>query len=210
MHTKAVIETTYHPDWQKNRLKYVIDRLGEKYFHNKTVLELGPYNGYIGNAISELGAKVTAIEGRQSNADVVKINYPHINVVCANLDTRSWLWGHFDIIINFGVLYHIEKNHEPFLENCIYNSGLLLLESVIFDSDKAEIFEVQRDGPDQSLSGWDGTPTKSYVEDIIKTTGKSFECVSSSLLNGNGHRYDMPLTNSKIFNATQRLMWFVK
>ena len=200
----------YHPEWQRNRINYLIGHYGKDYFKNKTVLELAPCNGFIGNALYELGATVTQAEGRQGNVDYIKSKYPHLSVFQKDLDTADWELGKYDIIINFGLMYHLQNHHKELLENCIKNCSDLILESVIFNSDDAEIYFREESGFDQSLSGIGGTPSTAYIENILKEHGVLYEKHVTSKLNGNNHHYDWPDTNAKILNIWARRLWTIK
>jgi hypothetical protein len=201
----------YHPDWQNNRIKFIISKYGENFFSGKNILELGPFNGYIGEYFRNLGANVLSVEGRQSNIDQIKRDYPNLNVILGDLDTPEWTYGKFDIIINFGLLYHLEKYHAEHLINCIKNCELMFLESVIFNSFENEIFKVDRIGVDQSLTQIDGYPSQKFVEDIFDSLGiEQYKMYTDSSLNGGMHIYDWELNGNKIFQQAIRRFWIVK
>jgi hypothetical protein len=200
----------YYPDWQNNRLNYIINHYGKDYFENKRILELAPCNGYIGHVLHELGATVYQAEGRQGNVDYIKKTYPHLFVQQKDLDTDVWDLGKYDIIINFGLMYHIHNHHKALLENCIKNCTDLILESVIFDSFDDEVHFRNEEGFDQSLSGIGGTPSTSYVENILENCKTTYQKHCSELLRGGNHHYNWPDTNSKILNPWARRLWTIK
>jgi len=204
----------YHPEWQNARIEFIINQLGTNFFNNKTVLELGAYNGYIGNYISKLGANVTSVEGRQENVDYILMKYPHLKPICADLDVTNWQFGKYDIIINFGLFYHLQNNHKEHLINCINNCNTMFFETVVFDSFDSEINYRNEQGDDQSLSTIGGTPSTSYVEHIFKKLNVNFTKYTDWRLNaGPGpysfHHYDWKDTNSKILDPFARRMWIV-
>lgn len=200
----------YHQLWQKNRLSYVLSNFGKDFFKDKKILEVGPCNGFFGASLHELGAKLLLVEGRMENVNVIKSNYPFLDVIQGDFDKKEWNYGHFDIILNFGVLYHLNNFHKEHISNCVKNSDLLLLETVVYDSAEDELFVRQENGFDQSLSGYAGTPSTSFVENVFKEENVSYEKHSSGLMNGGYHKYDWPDLNSKIFDQHNRRMWFVK
>ena len=124
-------DTTYHPDWQKNRISFILTKYNVDFFKNKNILELGPYNGYIGACFKEMGANVKGVEGRQGNVDRIITDYPGYDCVLGNLDVKDWNWGKYDVIINFGLYYHLTFNHREHLINCINNCKLLIFETVV-------------------------------------------------------------------------------
>jgi hypothetical protein len=203
-------ETTYWPSWQRNRINFILSKYPKEFFEGKRILELGAFNGYIGAYFSELGAKVHCVEGRQDNVDNIKRDYPNVSVELADLDSPEWNWGHWDIIINFGLYYHLEKFHKEHLKNCVDNCDLMFFESVIYDSSESEIYFKPEDGNDQSISKIGGTPSTSFVENIFKESDVQFIKYTNSQLNGYPHFYDWKDFNSKVFNYHSRRFWIVK
>ena len=203
-------QTNYHSDWQESRINFILSKYPKEFFNGKRILELGAHNGYIGAYFSQLGADVHCIEGRHENVENIKIDYPQVTVEVADLDTSDWKWGHYDIIINFGLYYHLEKYHTEHLENCINNCDLMFFESVIYDSHNAEIYFRNEAGDDQSLSELGGTPSTSYVENIFKELNVTYQKFKDSSLNNYQHKYDWPDTGFKVFNQFDRRFWIVQ
>lgn len=203
-------QTEYHSNWQNNRVKFLIERYGIEFFKGKSILELGSHNGYIGNYFREIcGSNVFSVEGRAENVKKISENYPELPVITYDLDTPNWPFAKFDIIINFGLLYHLHNHHNAHLVNCIKNCKMMFLETVIFDSDGSEIFFRREDGVDQSLSCYGGTPSTSFVENVFNEQKCKFEKIVDGRLNGDIHTYDWPDLNSKIYRDNTRRFWIV-
>lgn len=202
-------ETQYHANWQKNRINFILSKYPKDYFKGKRILELGAFNGYIGAYFQQLGAVVHCVEGRPENVEQIKIDYPNVTVECANLDTPEWLWGNWDIIINFGLCYHLENHHKQHLINCVEHCGLMFFESVIFDSNEAEIHYRNESGIDQSLGFSGGTPSTSFVENAFSERNTIFRKFSDPVLNGDLHHYDWVDKNSKVLDQYARRFWIV-
>lgn len=203
-----IIESNYHSEWQTNRLIFILKKYGEKYFKNQKILELGSFNGFFGESFRLLGANVLSVEGREENVQNIKNTYPNLNVICKNLDTKDWDFGSYDIIINFGLFYHLEKYHEDHLINCIDHSHLMFFETVVFDSYEPEIFMNPEIGIDQSLSNLGGYPSISYVENIFKNKKCKYQKYTDPSLNGRGYSYDCEEKNTKEINC--RKFWVVE
>lgn len=203
-------QTNYHPDWQINRINFILSKYPKEFFKGKRILELGAYNGYIGAYFSALGAEVHCVEGRKENVDKIISDYPNVTAEHANLDTSDWNWGHYDIIINFGLYYHLENYHKEHLVNCINNCDLMFFETVIYDSSEPEIYFRDEVGDDQSLTEKGGTPSTSYVENIFNESNISYKKYTNPLLNNHQHKYDWPDTGFKVFNQFHRRFWIVK
>lgn len=202
-------ETNYHPDWQRNRIEFILSKYPKEFFKGKRILELGAYNGYIGAYFSTLGADVNCVEGRAENVVKIKNDYPQVKAELYDLDTAEWIWGHYDIIINFGLYYHLEKFHREHLNNCITNCDVMFFESVIFDSNDDMIFFKEEQGDDQSLTPIGGTPSTSHIENIFKQHPIRFEKFSDKSLNGGYHNYDWVDSGSNIYNWWTRRFWII-
>ena len=203
-------QTYYHPSWQNSRINFILSKYPEGFFKGKRILELGAHNGYIGACFATLGAIVHCVEGRQENVDKIKEDYPNVTVECANLDTAEWNWKHYDIIINFGLYYHLENFHKEHILNCINNCDLMFFETVIYDSFEDEIYFREEMGNDQSLTPVGGTPSTSYVENRLKEANVPFTKYIDKALNGDGHNYDWIDQNLKLFSDRSRRFWIIK
>jgi hypothetical protein len=203
-------QTTYHPDWQINRINFILSKYPKEFFKGKRILEVGAYNGYIGAYFNALGAEVHCLEGRLENVVKIKNDYPQITSEVANLDTDEWTWGKWDIIINFGLYYHLERFHKEHLSNCIQNCDVLLFETVVYDSYEPEIYFRQEDGDDQSLTLIGGTPSTLYVENIFNESNVTYKKYTDPFLNNYQHKYDWPDTGFKIFNQFHRRLWIAQ
>lgn len=126
-----------------------------------------------------------------------------------DLDTNEWKFGKFDIIINFGLFYHLEKNHDAHLKNCLKNCNLLFFESVILDSNDSKIYFRQESGIDQSLSEVGGTPTSKYVENIFINSNFNYKRYDDIKLDSDPHIYSWTEQNSDIFDGYKRRFWIV-
>lgn len=214
-------QTNYHSDWQVNRINFILSKYPNEFFRGKRILEVGAYNGYIGAYFSSLGADVHCLEGRIENVVNIKNDYPMVTAEVANLDTPDWNWGKWDIIINFGLYYHLEKYHKEHLKNCINNCDLMFFETVVYDSNKSELFFRNENGFDQSLSLIGGTPSRKFVEDIFCDKKSDFNIYNDSSLNGLAslgennfnkmytHKYDWDESGNAIYNEFYRRFWIV-
>jgi hypothetical protein len=197
----------YHPEWQNNRLTHILTHYNIK---NKTILELAPYNGHIGNTLHQHGATIHQIEGRPENTQHIKETYPHLHITTANLDTPTWPWGHYDIIINFGLIYHLQHHHTPHLQNCIHHCKHLILETVIYDNPNNTIHYRQETGPDQSLTTTGGTPTTTYIENILKNQNTTYQRHDDPNLNGGPHHYNWKDNTLPHFDQCARRYWTIQ
>jgi len=74
-------------DWRNKRISMMINILGDDFFKDKTVLELGCGYGYIGNYLQqELGSIVTFAEGNENFISKIKQLNPNSDVIHLDQD----------------------------------------------------------------------------------------------------------------------------
>tara|TARA_Y100000310_G_C20450596_1_gene700519 strand:+ start:48 stop:863 length:816 start_codon:yes stop_codon:yes gene_type:complete len=132
----------YH-QWRRARLDVMYSELGKDFFKNKKVLEAGAAMGHVSTEIKSLGAKVTAAEARQENIDAGKVKFPNLNLISHDFDQR-WTLGKFDVIVHFGLLYHLLSAITA-LEDALDNCDVLVLETVVSEDDCPEGKTYHRD-----------------------------------------------------------------
>jgi hypothetical protein len=203
----------YLPDWQKNRVDFAVNHLGKDFFKGKTLLELGPYNGAIGLKFQELGAKVTLCEGREANSERIR-NTTNLEVITQNLDTEEWNLGKFDIIVNWGLFYHLEFHYEKHLINCLENCDVLFFETEVWNSLVDGVIvnkpptDFKGDYGDQSISINEIKPSRIFIENIFNRYPEFIsERFDSSLLNGNGHVYNWYESGDGNYIPQHRRYW---
>jgi 2-polyprenyl-3-methyl-5-hydroxy-6-metoxy-1,4-benzoquinol methylase len=201
--------SNYWPSWQNNRINYILKLYGKEFFEGKKILELGSFNGYIGAYFQSLGADVHCVDGREENVINIKTDYPQLTASCKDLDSPNWDFDRYDIIINFGLYYHLEKFHKEHLINCINNCNLMFFETVIYDSTDNEIYFRDEIGNDQSLSMIGGTPSTSFIETIFEEKNVVYEKITNTELNDGTHKYDWIDVNSKELDGFARRFWIV-
>jgi 2-polyprenyl-3-methyl-5-hydroxy-6-metoxy-1,4-benzoquinol methylase len=187
-----------------------MSKYSSEFFEGKKILELGACNAFFSAYFKSLGADVLAIEGRLENIHKINKQYPEVKTQLADLDSPDWGWGKFDIIINFGLFYHLEQFHKEHLENCLNNCNLMFFESVIYDSDEPGIYFRNEEGYDQSLTSIGGTPSTSYIENIFKSSDRNYKIFKNKELNGEFHHYDWEDKNTKIYDQFSRRFWIIE
>lgn len=205
-----MIESNYHKDWQQYRLEFLLKQVPKDFFEGKAVLELGPLNGFFGASLHALGANVTCVEGRLEHIKAINKTFPQLKLLHADLDSPEWFFGKFDIIINFGLFYHLNKYHKEHLLNCLDNCDTMFFESVVYDSPKAEIFHRLEEGYDQSLSNVGGTPSTSFIENIFKEKRVLFKKYCDEELNAVCHCYNWKDEFNESYNEYRRRFWITR
>jgi hypothetical protein len=198
----------FYRRWVDNRF-YSIDTeltiiFGDDFLKNKTLLELGAYDGNFGNKFYQKGAIVTCYEGRQENLDQLKVLHPQFDSYLVDMD-KTKVDKKFDIILHAGLLYHM-KNVEDSLINSLQNCDVLILETENIDSDDMEI-DIEFEGSSQTcnvssltdsdLTDYVSRTSRNYLEKIFEDNGFNFKLVSNSKSNTHPYQYDWVSSNSK-------------
>jgi len=180
--------------------------ISPEYFTRKTMLELGCGYADIGNMFYRLGADVTSSDVREEHIEVVKQRYPHLKTLLIDADTTG-ITEKYDIILHWGVLYHLHEI-ERHLEHVSQKCDLLLLETEVSDSDDKDYFiSTREDGYDQAFNIEGIRPSESYVERVLAANGFTFTCIKDPILNSEFHRYDWTIDNSKSWSHGLRRFW---
>jgi hypothetical protein len=199
--------TNHYVDWTNSRMKCINKYLPDKFFNNKTLLELGAGHGHNGNKFANLGAIVTSSDARQEHITDGKKLYPNTNFLLFDCD-RDKISKKYDIILHWGLLYHLNdiENH---LEDVCKNCDFLILETEVADSDKDNFFiSTNERGYDQAFNGKGIRPSPSYVEKVLLKNNFDYRIIKDSILNSNFHIYDWEITNNNSWRDGLRRFWF--
>lgn len=203
--------------WKIRRIDKILELYGIDFFKNKSVLELGCGHGDIGAFFSELGANVLGLDGRIQNVNLSNLKYRKVNnfkCLQFNLENDFTEFGKFDLIINFGLLYHL-KNVTDHLNYCFRMSDDIILESAVCDStDPHKIFFKDEDKTSDvdALEGIGSRPSPFYVERIAQENNfEAIRCFTPDL-NYDDFLYDWDHKNdnSGVETITLRRCWRFK
>ena len=113
----------------------------------------------------------------------------------------------YDIILHWGVLYHlseIEKHLAKISPKC----DVLLLETEVCDSDDSAFFiTTNEEGYDQAFNGTGIRPSPAYVEKVLEKNGFQFRLVKDPILNSGFHSYDWDVNNTNTWTGGLRRFW---
>tara|TARA_B100000131_G_scaffold316994_1_gene358151 strand:+ start:264 stop:1352 length:1089 start_codon:yes stop_codon:yes gene_type:complete len=179
-----------YPLWRKNRIKKLIEIVGgEDWFKGKSVLELACGFGHIGAELKKLGADVTFAEGRTEYAEYIKEQAEDSTIIFIDQDKPWELDTTFDLIIHWGVLYHL-TNWERDLTTALKFGKQVCLETEVLDSpDDHAVTQRSEVGWDQAMHGMGTFPSAAYVERILAENGASFVRYDDEELDSDYHKY---------------------
>ena len=201
----------HYNTWRQTRIQKVESLFGKEFFKNKTMLELGCGYGDIGMHFDGLGAKVTFAEGRQEHIDVFKKRYPDKEIIQLNQEFPWDLERKFDIVIHWGVLYHL-NNWQQDLLSLSRHTNLIFLETEVCDSDNEDIdLKLEpSDRYDQEMGSCASRPSANNVEKNLKQLGYKYTRYDDKDLNSGFHEYDWEVKNTDTWHYGLRRFWVVK
>jgi SAM-dependent methyltransferase len=201
-------------EWRRNRIRKIEELFGKEFFNGKTILELGCGYGHVGNYFQEvLKSKVTFCEGKEEFIEEIKKNNPNSEVIKLDQDNLWNLKRKFDIVIHWGVLYHLD-NWQQDLECAFKHSDLIFLESEVSNSDD-DSFVLKfndHDGYDQALNVKASRPSASFIEKVITKNNFSFIRYDDASINHASHKYDWKVTNKEeiVDDYGKRRFWVLR
>ena len=200
-------------DWRRNRVRKLLQIVGEKWLKNKSVLELGCALGHTGYYLRyNFGADVTFADARSRYIDyikeTIKKSQPEDNISDENFlvldqDTDWTIYKNggsslrkFDLILNWGVNYHL-VNWKRDIERTLAHSDKVCFETHVLDSeDPEDIAHRHEYGCDKGTHGIESVPSYSAVEKVFKDNNFSYERYDDSDLDGGGQNYSWSSKNN--------------
>jgi SAM-dependent methyltransferase len=208
----GVFQASYDA-WRATRINKLLDLYGLEWFAGKRVIELGCGHADIGAFLAEIGASVLCIDGRQENLTFAKLKHRKVaglDYLLADLDGAFPALDRCDLLIHFGLLYHL-SDVDAHLAQCWGLADEIVLESVVCDSlDPEKIVYLGRDKAVNSrgLHGQQNRPSPFYVERLAEAAGYAVERCFSSELNSGQFVYDWPHRNDgDLGGFAKRRMW---
>ena len=189
---RTVFDSGYYRESESTRLMNLFAHVDLDRWRGMRILEVGAGPGRLGDAFVKLGFSVTSSDGRPEHVDALRARGRDAFVL--DLDrTPIDASGEFDLILAFGVLYHLAQP-AFFLRGC-GKAKVLLLETAVCDS-FAPVLPTVREGggwrgQDQAVSRVGTRPSPCWVEEQCRSVGfESIRDISNSLGNWSIGRFD--------------------
>jgi len=219
---KHFFDMSHYVAWDCSRIEAIKRYYPKNFFVGKKVLEVGCGWAAIGNAMHQLGADVTVSDARAEHIEEVRKRYPHLKTHVYDLEySKKDDWNFpeekYDIIIHFGVLYHLSnpvENLKFISDRCDY----LIIETEVLDSKDSNLVNLVKEEPlkwkdgawGNAFSGIGSKPSYGLVESTLEKNGMIVtKAPNPELLNAADHKYDWIKKDTGQLNGVcQRAMWF--
>jgi SAM-dependent methyltransferase len=139
----------------------------------RTAIDVGCGFGYFSGLLDSLGLEVTAVDGREENVEECRRRFPKISFHWCNAEDPAILrLGKFDLVLCFGLLYHLENPFLGIRHLRAMTEKLLLAEAVIFPGNEPAMVLIDEDiHQDQGLRHLGFYPTESCLVKMLYRSG---------------------------------------
>lgn len=173
-------------DWNKNKIKGILEYFGKDFFNLKKVLDLGCGHGDIGAAFSRLGANVTIVDARKEHISLAQKKYPGLKAIVSDLE-KEWIFANqkFDIVLDIGIACHL-KDLKSHINSVAKICNFLVLETAVADTNEENFSTNIVENKlifDQSINGIGSRPSAAYIEELLTKNNFIFERIDSNKFN---------------------------
>jgi len=198
--------TGFYEGWRKSRFFGTLKYINKNFFLNKTLLEVGCGCGDNGKLFKDIGCIVNSSDARDELVTIGKMRYPEIEFTIFDCDNDK-LQNKYDIILDWGILYHLDKVEEHLNDMC-NNCTYLLLESEVCDSfDNITLKVNENTHYDQSYHRLGSRPSPSLIEYYLEKNNFEFKLIKDECLNYDFHIYNWEIQNTNTWKDGLRRFW---
>lgn len=139
----------------------------------KRVLDVGCGFGYFSNYLKGMDLQIAAFDGRRENVTEARRRYPEIDFHVYDIEDPSCrTLGSFDLVLCFGLLYHLENPFQAIRNLFALSDKYLIIETMVVPSRSsvAVLFEESR-ADNQGLRYLAWIPTESGFVKMLYQAG---------------------------------------
>lgn len=204
--------TAFYKPWRMVRMMKLCKLMGGKeWFRGKRTLELGCGHGHVSRMLKDWGAEPLATDGSAWCVEATKYFWPDLEV--RQLDqTTDYNLGKFDLVIHWGVSYHLPPDAWEYdLMRAVDHGGIVSYESQVVDSDDPGCVRSNTDdkGEDRSLTGTGTHISVGAIEGCLRTIGKPFKRYDDADLDTGQQKYSWEAKNEGFCHYQLRRFWMI-
>ncbi len=186
MDAVAIFEAESYIQARPARLRNLFAHVDPKTLAGKRVFEAGCGTGAMGEEFAKLGCRVVSVDASEQFIATLRKRFPGREAHVMDLERQdpSQL-GAFDIVLCFGILYHLSRP-TAFLAACARMAPEIYLETMVCDSEEAVYQVVPEEGPDQAISGFGCRPSLPWISMVMGHYGFDVRDISSGAANWGG------------------------
>lgn len=142
----------------------------------QTALDVGCGLGDFSQFLSELGFRVAAVDGRAENVAEARGRYANINFQQADAeDLAAAGLGNFDLVLCFGLLYHLENPFRAIRSLCAATEKVLLVETMCIPGSEPTMYLLDEGvAEDQGLNYIAFYPSEPCLVKMLYRAGFSY------------------------------------
>jgi len=160
--------------WRPKRINKLVSILGKEWFKNKQILELGCGYGHISAELQKLGAIVSCAEGREDQIPEIIKRVNNVDMYILDQDKNWKIDKQFDLVINWGVSYHLDDWRQD-LKCSIEQASIVTLESEILDPySKIQELKFVEGWFESALNGIGNRVSTKLIEECILESNATF------------------------------------
>jgi len=131
--------------------------------------------GHFSHLLLEAGLETTAVDGRRDNVEEAKRRYPELRIAVEDVESAGMgALGVFDLVLCFGLLYHLENPFAAVRNLAALTGRLLVVESVCAPGDEPATVMYEEDHDiDQALNYIAMIPTEAWLIKAMYASGLS-------------------------------------
>jgi len=179
----------HYTAWRITRINKLVSILGRDWFKDKDVLEAGAGYGHVGEEIMKLGARVTFAEGKPEYFQKITERLPNAEVVLLDNDTEWDLGWKWDLVIHWGLGYHLDNWKRDLTITCKHGK-IISYETEVLDVQQGIEVKVPESWAHGALHGVGTRPSPMLIETHLRDIGAKFTRHDDKDLNAEYFRYD--------------------
>jgi len=140
-----------------------------------TSLDVGCGVGFFSGLLADLGLQVVGLDGRSENVDEARRRYPQVAFHYADVEDPALAGqGEFDLVLCFGLLYHLENPFRAVRNLHALTGKIVLIESMVVPEERT-VLAFRDEGPteDQGLRHMAFYPSEACLVKMLYRAGFS-------------------------------------